>query len=309
MASPSQDIRIGWIGLGEMGTGMALNLQKYLASQSKHLTVWNRSPGKTSELESLGAQVASSLEDLFSRNNVIFTSLSNDHAVETVYGQLFSLVKSCDHPVIFVEVSTVYPTLPRKLAQELAQIGNGQHAYLQCPVFGRPPAAHAAELVWLTSGKAEAIQKLNPYFASMSRATIDLHTEDVGQASQFKLLGNFFVVGSVELIAEGLNFAERSNIDKEAVLKFIETFFPTPSWIGYSQKMASQSASKAGGFPVNLGLKDVGHMRTLAAESGTSLPTADLAYKHLKTVQARGGGDNDWSTLIDALRNPEPEQK
>ncbi|KAF9356632.1 hypothetical protein BGX26_004981 [Mortierella sp. AD094] len=296
-----EDIRIGWIGLGEMGLGMATNLQKYLASHSSHLTVWNRSPGKSDSVQELGAHVASSIEDLVSKSNVIFTSLSNDAAVENVYGQLFALAAKIQEPMIFVEVSTIHPSVATKNAEQLAAYP--QHSYLQCPVFGRPPAAHAAQLVWVTSGNAEAIQKLNPYFASMSKSTVDLKTTNVGSASSFKLIGNFFVVGTIELLAEGLTLAERVDIDKQAMLNFIQTFFPTPSWITYSQKMADQSTTKAGGFAVDLGLKDVGHMRKLAAEHGATLPTADLAYKHLQVLKDEGKGDQDWSSIIDVLRS------
>ncbi|KAI8597693.1 NAD binding domain of 6-phosphogluconate dehydrogenase-domain-containing protein [Dissophora ornata] len=295
-----QDIRIGWIGLGEMGLGMATNLQKYLSSHSQHLTVWNRSPGKTEVIEAQGAIVASSIEEIAANNNVIFTSLSNDAAVEAVYDQLFALASKTQEPIIFVEVSTIHPTVAAKNAEKLAAFP--QHAYLQCPVFGRPPAAHAAQLVWVTSGNAEAIQKLTPYFESMSRKIIDLKTTNVSSASSFKLLGNFFVVGTIELLAEGLNLAERINIDHQPLLEFIEAFFPTPSWIGYSQKMAERSTTKAGGFAVTLGMKDVGHMRNLAAAHGTSLPIADVAYGHMQTLKDQGKGDQDWSSLIDVLR-------
>ncbi|KAG0368804.1 hypothetical protein BGZ54_001119 [Gamsiella multidivaricata] len=300
-----QDIRIGWIGLGEMGLGMATNLQKHLASHSSHLTVWNRSPGKTESVQALGAQVASSIEDLVSKSNVIFTSLSNDAAVESVYSQLFALASKSQEPLTFVEVSTIHPSVATKNAEQLA--AHPQHVYLQCPVFGRPPAAHAAQLVWITSGNPDAIQKLNPYFASMSKSIIDLKTTNVAAASSFKLIGNFFVIGTVELLAEGLNLAEKvPDVHPEAVLQFIETFFPTPSWIGYSKKMAERSTTKEGGFPVTLGLKDVGHMRQLAADNGATLPTADLAHKHLTILKEEGKGDQDWSSLIDVLRETTP---
>ncbi|KAF9158414.1 hypothetical protein BGX21_002251 [Mortierella sp. AD011] len=296
-----QDIRIGWIGLGEMGVGMATNLQKYLASQSSHLTVWNRSPGKSASVQELGAHVASSIEDLVSKSNVVFTSLSNDAAVESVYSQLAALAAKIQEPMIFVETSTIHPSAATKNAELFAAYP--QHSYLQCPVFGRPPAAHAAQLIWVASGNAEAVQKLSPYFASMSRHMVDLKTTNSASASSFKLIGNFFVMGTIELLAEGLNLAERIDIDKQAMLGFIETFFPTQSWITYSQKMADRSTTKAGGFPVELGMKDVGHMRRLAAENGTSLPTADLAYKHLEVLKEEGKGDQDWSSIIDVMRN------
>ncbi|KAF9571724.1 hypothetical protein EC968_000242 [Mortierella alpina] len=301
-------VKIGWIGLGEMGLGMAVNLQKYLAAQSSHITVWNRSPGKTDIIQQQGAHVASSIEDLVSKSNVIFTSLSNDAAVESVYSQLFALSSQTQEPLIFVETSTIHPTQATKNAQLFASCP--QHRYLQCPVFGRPTAAHAAQLVWITSGSADAIEKLTPYFESMSKSIVDLKTTDVSRASSFKLIGNFFVVGMIELMAEGLSLAEKADVDQQAVLQLIETFFPTPtpSWIGYSRKMAENSTTKAGGFAVDLGLKDVGHMKQLAADHGAVLPIADLAYKHLKVLKDQGKGDQDWSSLINVLRDATPPQ-
>ncbi|KAK3836195.1 MAG: NAD binding domain of 6-phosphogluconate dehydrogenase-domain-containing protein [Linnemannia gamsii] len=296
----TDDIRIGWIGLGEMGYGMAKNLHNYLASHGSRLTVWNRSPEKTDAIYEQGAAVASSIGSLASTCNVIFTSLSNDAAVENVYEQLLQVAGKNQEQTIFVDTSTIHPTTATKICQLVSAYP--QHRYLQCPVFGRPDRAHAGQLVWVASGDAAAIGKLQPYFASMSKNTIDLKTTDVAKASSFKLLGNFFVVGSVELLAEGFALAEKIDIDKNAVLGFIETFFPTPSWIGYSQKMATGSTDKAGGFPVELGLKDVGHMRKLAADHGATLPTADLAYGHLEKLKAQGKGDQDWSSIVDILR-------
>ncbi|KAG0266727.1 hypothetical protein BG011_001186 [Mortierella polycephala] len=305
---PTQDIKIGWIGLGEMGLGMATNLQKYLASHSAQLTVWNRTLSKADSVHALGAHVATSIEDLVSKSNVIFTSLSNDAAVDSVYSQLIPLASQTQQPIVFIETSTIHPNQATKNAQQLSSYS--QHKYLQCPVFGRPPAAHAAQLVWVASGDAEAIQKLRPYFSSMSASIIDLKSTDVAAASSFKLIGNFFVVGTIELLAEGLNLAEKVGVDQQAVLQFIQTFFPTPSWTGYSQKMVDGSTSKEGGFAVDLGMKDVRHMRDLAAQNGASLPTADLAYKHLKALQDQGKGDQDWSSIINTLREtPAPQSR
>jgi 3-hydroxyisobutyrate dehydrogenase-like beta-hydroxyacid dehydrogenase len=296
----TQNIRIGWIGLGEMGYGMAKNLNAYLVSQGSHLTVWNRSPGKTDAIQQQGAHVADSVESLASISNVIFTSLSNDAAVENVYEQLLQVASKSQEQIIFVDTSTIHPSTATKVSQLVSVYP--QHRHLQCPVFGRPDRAHSAQLVWVASGDAAAIEKLQPYFASMSQKTIDLKTHDVSKASAFKLLGNFFVVGTIELLAEGITLAEKIDIDKNAVLGFIESFFLSSSWIGYSQKIASGSTDKAGGFSAELGLKDVGHMRKLAAEHGATLPTADVAYRHLEKLKAQGKGDQDWSSIAEVLR-------
>ncbi|KAF9387717.1 hypothetical protein CPB97_002171 [Podila verticillata] len=293
--------RIGWIGLGEMGSRMAGNLQRYLVSRSLSMTVWNRTPAKSAKMHRKhGVRVAKSLEDLVAQSNIIFTSLSNDVAVEEIYETLIYLAGQVDHSIIFVETSTIYPSLATQLKERLAV--TPQHTYLQCPVFGRPPVAKAAKLVWVTSGDDKAIKKMCLYFTTMSKQIIHLKTTNVASACSFKLIGNFFVVGSMELLAEGLTLAEKADVSQESVLKFVEAFFPAPSWIEYSQKMVRGAVSKENGFSVELGLKDVGHMRQLAAETGASLPTADLAYNHLQAVKESGKGEQDWTSMISSLR-------
>ncbi|KAF9310199.1 hypothetical protein BG003_008827 [Podila horticola] len=299
-----QQDRIGWIGLGEMGYNMANNLQRYLASIHLSMTVWNRTPARSAKMHPHGAHVAKTIEDLVAQSNIVFTSLANDAAVEEVYAKLISLAGEVHHPIIFVETSTIYPALATKLSEAI-RAQNPQHIYLQCPVFGRPPVAKAAKLIWVTSGDEKAIKKMCLYFTTMSKSIIHLKTLDVAKACNFKLIGNFFFVGTMELLAEGLTLAEKSDVPAESVLKFVEAVFPAPTWVEYSRKMVgggSSSVAKAhkdeGGFSVDLGLKDVGHLRQLAQEKGASVPVADVAHAHLKQVQDQGLGHQDWTTLI-----------
>ncbi|KAK5808055.1 NAD binding domain of 6-phosphogluconate dehydrogenase-domain-containing protein [Linnemannia elongata] len=301
MTNTPQPLKVGWIGIGEMGYGMAKNLHAYLASQGSHLTVWNRSLRKTDALKDQGAHIATTIQELVSTSNVIFTSLSTDAAVEDVYDQLAQLASRVQEQIIFIETSTIHPSVAAK-NQELLSPYPQQHAYLQCPVFGRPDRALAGQLVFVTSGPAAALSRIHPLIASMSRSTIDLHTADVTKASSFKLLGNFFVAGSIELLAEGLALGEKLSLPQSSVLHLINGLFGSPVWIGYSQKIVEGKKSKEGGYPVELGLKDVGHMRRLAEEHGASLPTADVAYGHLERMKSQGKGDQDWTTLIEVIR-------
>ncbi|KAF9133709.1 hypothetical protein BG015_003520 [Linnemannia schmuckeri] len=298
--SNTQDLKVGWIGVGEMGYGMAKNLHSYLASHGSHLTIWNRSPEKTSSLQNEGAQIASSIQDLASKSTIIFTSLADDAAVEAVYKQLITHASTVQEPIIFVETSTIHPSVAAKNLELLSAYP--QHTYLQCPVFGRPDRALAGQLVWITSGSATALSKVHPLIASMAKGTIDLHTPDVTKASSFKLIGNFFVAGSIELLSEGLALAEKVSLPQSSVLELINGLFGSPVWIGYSQKIVEGNKSKEGGYPVELGLKDVGHMRKLAEEHGASLPTADVAYGHLERMRDQGKREQDWTTLIEVIR-------
>ncbi|KAG0277192.1 hypothetical protein BGZ97_009946, partial [Linnemannia gamsii] len=232
--------------------------------------------------------------------NIVFTSLSNDAAVESVYKQLYAHASTTQEPIIFIETSTIHPSVAAKNQELLSAYP--QHTYLQCPVFGRPDRALAGQLVWVTSGDNNALSEVQPLIASMAKGTIDLHTPDVQKASSFKLLGNFFVAGSIELLAEGFALAEKVSLPQSSVLELINGLFGSPVWIGYSQKIVEGKRSKVGGYPVELGLKDVGHMRSLAEEHGASLPTADVAYGHLERMRYQGKGDQDWTTLIEVIR-------
>ncbi|KAF9167065.1 hypothetical protein DFQ26_005947 [Actinomortierella ambigua] len=293
--------RIGWIGLGEMGYYMAANLQKYLTSRSLNMTVWNRTRAKADKLHnSYGVRVADSIEDVVAQSNIIFTSLSNDQAVEEVYEHLIELSGQVDHEIIFCDTSTISPKLSTSIKERLAVYP--QHKFLQCPVFGRPPAAKAARLIWITAGDQKAIEKLCLYFNTMSRQIIHLKTPNVGASSSFKLIGNFFIVGSMELLAEGLTLAEKSDVSTDALLKFIEVTFPSPVWTGYAKNMVEGQFGKEDGFSIDLGLKDVNHMRQLAQDSHTVLPTADLVHEHFTTLKEQNKGHQDWSSLIDAVR-------
>ncbi|KAG0239772.1 hypothetical protein BGW41_007487 [Actinomortierella wolfii] len=293
--------RIGWIGLGEMGYYMAANLQKYLTSRSLNMTVWNRTRARADKLHhNHGVRVADSIEDVVAQSNIIFTSLANDQAVEEVYEILIDLAGQVEHDIIFCDTSTIYPKLSTSIKERLAVYP--QHRFIQCPVFGRPTAAKAARLVWITAGDQEAIDKLCLYFNTMSRQIIHLRTPDVAASASFKLIGNFYIVGTMEILAEGLTLAEKAQVNKDAILKFIDAMFPSPVWTGYAQNMVEGRFSKENGFPVTLGLKDIGHMRHLASDHGTTLPTADLAYEHFSMLRDQGHGNDDWSSVINAVR-------
>ncbi|KAF9921979.1 hypothetical protein FBU30_007936 [Linnemannia zychae] len=199
----------------------------YLLSQGTRLNVWNRSVSKTDALRNEGAHIVASIQELAASSNIIFTSLSNDAAVESVYEQLIQHAATTQEPIIFVKTSTIHPSVATKNVELLSAYS--QHAYLQCPVFGRPERALTGQLVWVTSGNSTALEKVKPYIGSMAKGTIDLNTTDVSKASSFKLLGNFFVADSIELLAEGLALAEKVDLLQKTVLELIHGLFGSPA--------------------------------------------------------------------------------
>ncbi|RIA81477.1 NAD binding domain of 6-phosphogluconate dehydrogenase-domain-containing protein [Glomus cerebriforme] len=303
MASSSDEFdRIAFIGLGAMGLPMATNLQNYLKSQDKEpLVVYNRTISKTESLVEIGAIAAQSLKQVAEQTNIIFTSLANDEAVNQVYSELLESLKPNDGKnVIFIEMSTIYPTTIANIKEKVEKIPNVH--ILCCPVWGPPIGAKNAQLIIITSGHQPAIDHVMPLFIPvLGKKTITVG-DDVTKAAEFKLIGNFFVGGVVELLSEGMTLAEKTGIGRDKLMEFIDLFFPFSSFQNYGKKMQNDTFPTEVGFTVTNSLKDVGHMRRLATEYECPLPVADIVHQHLITVKANGGENYDWSSIVGALR-------
>lgn len=186
----------------------------------------------------MGCNVAPDLESLARDCDLVITSLANDDVARSVYSSLLSGAGDAKsgpgpngrgHAVIFVETSTLSWTLAGELEQRVRQQG---HRYLQCPVFGPPPLARESKLVVVMSGDTEARNHAAPYLVpSIGRSTIVVG-EKVESASKLKLLGNSMILGTVELLAEGMTLADKSGAGAEHLYEFVQNFFPAPSWLG-----------------------------------------------------------------------------
>ncbi|RKP12764.1 NAD binding domain of 6-phosphogluconate dehydrogenase-domain-containing protein [Piptocephalis cylindrospora] len=293
--------RIGWIGLGQMGMGMAKCLQKKVADSSESippLTVYNRTASKCEELVELGAKATTSIQDLVEHCDIILTSLSNDAAVQAVYAELFmSLPK--DRSILLVETSTVYPALTGTLAKRATDAG---HTFVSAPVFGPPSAAANANLVLVLAGPEDSCAKLESLLVpTIARSALRLG-EDPDAGSKMKLIGNFFVLGFIELLAEGLTLGQASGIGQEAVYRFIEAFMPLPTLKLYGERQMKDSFVANASFPIELSLKDTNHVHALAQEHHAAIPTLDAMREHLQTMRDAGHSDWDHSAVIGAVR-------
>ncbi|KAF9380845.1 hypothetical protein BGX21_002250 [Mortierella sp. AD011] len=303
----SQQDRVAWIGLGFLGYELTQHLQKYIASQSlPGLAVWNRTTEKATTLQSIvpGIQVATSIDELFSKYkaNIVFTSLQNDAVVEQVYEQLISIASNVQYPIVFVETGTLYPRLSEKLEKHISNLPQN-HVYLQCPVFGRPEAARLAQMVWVASGDQAAVERLKPYFNSMSRKVLDLETTDVKAGSTMKLLGNFMIMSYTELVSESLNIAKKANLDPQHLISFVDEFIPAPAFQQYTRRIVGGAEEPdAVEMTVNIALKDVGALAQWGQEIGVPTPTADLVRENYATAKEKGLTKN-WNYLVDTINS------
>ncbi|MGD1169773.1 NAD(P)-dependent oxidoreductase [Mycobacterium seoulense] len=279
---------IGFIGLGNMGQGMAANLVK----AGHRVTVYNRSPEKAEGLVELGATAASDVAAACA-GEVVFTMLADDHAVEAVtfgeHGILAALAPGATH----ISSSTISVALSERLAAAHAEAG--QH-YAAAPVFGRPEAAAAAKLFVIAAGEAQVLQPLAPLFDVIGQRTFVV-SEQPHTANLVKLSGNLLIASVIESVGEAVALVAKAGVDRQQYVDILtSTLFAAPVYQTYGGLIARREFEPAG-FAARLGMKDV--RLALAAAEGLEvpLPVASLLRDRFLTLVAAGGGHLDWSAL------------
>lgn len=280
-------MKVGFIGLGAMGSAMASNV----VAAGHTVTVWNRSEASAEKLASLGAKAVRT-PDRAAQGDVLHSMLANDQSVREVFLES-GLLDAMDPGTVHVNHATISVALARQLAEEHAKRGLG---YVAAPVFGRPDVAAAGKLNMLVAGQASAIEKAKPLLEVMAAKLWPLG--DVPErANAVKLAGNFMIVTAIESLAEASVLARAYDVSAADFIELMtSTLFASPVYQIYGKSIAEQRFTPPG-FALPLGLKDV----MLAQEAGHAaqvpMPLAGVLRDSLLEAMADGGESMDLSAL------------
>nr|WP_090280236.1 NAD(P)-dependent oxidoreductase [Mycolicibacterium komanii]CRL76002.1 beta-hydroxyacid dehydrogenase [Mycolicibacterium komanii] len=279
---------IGFIGLGNMGAGMAANL----LGAGHRVTAYNRSADKVAALAERGAAPAGSVADAC-RGDIVVTMLADDAAVEAVSLSDDGVVSALSPGAVHVSCSTISAALTDWLADAHAAAGQ---RFVSAPVFGRPEAAAAAKLFVIAAGDAAAVTDAEPVFDAIGQRTFVV-SETPRAATVIKLSGNFLIASVIEALSEAMALVVKGGVTKPDYLEILtSTLFDAPVYRTYGGLMARGEFEPAG-FAATLGLKDVRLALAAGEELRVPLPIASLVRDKFLTLIARGGGDLDWSAL------------
>src|SRR6204780_3814073 len=281
-------MKLGFIGLGRMGAGMAANLLK----AGHEVTVYNRSSGKAQALSALGARVATRVAEACHAEAII-TMLANDAAVQSVVFDDGGILASAATGTAHISMSTIGVGLSARLAA--AHAGATQR-YIAAPVFGRPEAAAAAQLYIVAAGARAAVEECAPLFNAMGQKLFNLGVEPPA-ANLVKLSGNFLIASVIESLGEAMALIGKAGIDQRTYLDLLtSTLFNVPLYKNYGGLIVERKFEPAG-FAAPLGLKDIGLTLAAAGELQVPMPVASLLHDRLLTLVARGGAALDWSAI------------
>jgi 3-hydroxyisobutyrate dehydrogenase-like beta-hydroxyacid dehydrogenase len=281
-------MKVGFIGLGHMGAGMAANLLK----AGHEVTVYNRTRARAEPLAALGATIASAPSEACG-GDVVMTMLANDDAVESVVfsdrGVLAGLAKGAIH----ISSSTISVALSERLTEAHSKAGQ---RYIAAPVFGRPDVAAAGQLFVVAAGPPEALDAAAPLFDAIAQRAF-IVSETPNAANLVKLSGNFLIASVIESLGEAMALVGKAGIDRRQYLEFLtSTLFSAPIYKTYGGLIVEGKFEPAA-FAAPLGEKDIRLALAAAEDLRVPMPLGSLLHDRFLTLLANGGDKLDWSAI------------
>jgi 3-hydroxyisobutyrate dehydrogenase-like beta-hydroxyacid dehydrogenase len=281
-------MKVGWIGLGNMGQAMARNLLK----AGHELLAYSRTRARAEDLRQDGARVVNSPAEAAAAP-VLVTMLADDPALEDVIFGSGKVLGALGQGNAHISMSTISVALSNRLAEAHRKLGQ---AYVAAPVFGRPEAAAAAKLFIVAAGPEEAVRQCLPLFDAMGQKTYVVG-EEASKANVIKFSGNFLIASMIESLGEAFALVRKHGIDPQQYLEILtSSLFTAPVYKTYGALIA-QDKYQPVGFRLALGLKDIRLALAAAEAAAVPMPVASLIRDRLLTAMARGMQDADWASF------------
>jgi 4-hydroxybutyrate dehydrogenase/sulfolactaldehyde 3-reductase len=283
---------IGFIGLGNMGRGMAANLQR----KGESLVVCDVVEAPVAALVELGARRAGSAAEVAAGCDMIFTMLPTTAIVEHVVGGANGLLAHAKTGTTIVDMSTIDPLVTDRLAAEAAARGL---AFADAPV-GRL-ASHAAkgESLFMVGASEETFARIKPLLEKIG--TTIHHCGGAGTGMRTKLVNNYLAIISCQLNAEAVALSQRFGLDLSKTLDVIHGTTATNGQLKIAWPAKVLAGDTAPGFTIDLAHKDLTLIVEAANAAKVPVPIAAVAREAFSHARSSGHADKDFSAMVDVL--------
>lgn len=285
--------RIGFIGLGIMGRGMARNLLQ----AGFQLRVWNRTSARMEELSAEGAGPASDPGDVAFHSDITITCVSDTPDVEEVILGERGVIRGAQPGSLAIDMSTISPQATRTLAARLAE--HNVHM-LDAPVSGGSEGAARGTLSIMVGGEAAQFERALPVLQAMGKTITHVGGHGAGQT--VKLINQILVVGNALAMSEALLFAQAGGVDLQKALAAVSSG-AAGSWMLSNRGPQILARDWRPGFTIDLQQKDLRLVLAAAEDLGVPLPSTAFIHQLYQTLQARGLGSEGNHALVKALEH------
>jgi 2-hydroxy-3-oxopropionate reductase len=283
--------RVGYIGLGLMGSGMARNLLK----AGHELVVHNRSRAIVDQLASEGATPATSPREVAAQVDFVFTNLPDSPDVEFVVLGQDGIIEGAHAGLIFIDNSTIKPETARRIAEKLGEAGV---LALDAPVSGGDIGARAGTLSIMVGGPQEAFDKALPLFEAMGKTITWVGESGAGQIA--KVANQIVVAGTMIAMSEALVMAQKSGVDPQRVVQAISRG-AAQCWALDTKPPKIFKRDLGPGFKAYMQAKDLKIVIDTGRTYNVPVPLTALTHQMYEAMIGMGNGELDNSAVITVL--------
>jgi 3-hydroxyisobutyrate dehydrogenase-like beta-hydroxyacid dehydrogenase len=291
-AEPAERERVGFLGLGIMGSRMAANLVR----AGFGLSVWTHTPGKAERWASdHGARAYATPAEVAEHSDMVVSMVVDGAQVASVLLGEHGVIEAARPGLLCVDMSTIGPVDARRIASALDERGV---AMLDAPVTGSSPRAEDGSLTIMVGGEPDEFARTRPLLEAMGQLIV--HVGELGQGQMLKLINNSLGAANAAAVAEALLLAHATGVDLDALVEV------TSAGSGASAQLALKSGPMREHdyttlFKTAHMLKDVRLCLQEAESAGVPFSAAAHARDLLSATMGRGYGEQDYAAMIEAV--------
>jgi 3-hydroxyisobutyrate dehydrogenase-like beta-hydroxyacid dehydrogenase len=287
-------LRVGFIGLGDMGQGIVPRLLE----AGHHVTGWNRTPEKATPLLELGMEWAGTPREAAAMSEVVLSIVTDARAVEAVALGDDGIVSGLAPESVYADMSTIDPDASRRLGAAFAEAGK---VMLDAPLSGSPISLEQNKASVMVGGDPSAYERIRPVLEAIGPSVTYIGAS--GMAMQMKVAINLCLIVEMVAFSEAVALAEKGGVDRAvAVDAMLKSVVASPV-MGYRGPFILE-----GGMPekpladVTLQQKDMLLALDLGRRQGSPVPLAAAANEMLNACHGLGLSHRDFVTVFDAYR-------
>lgn len=282
-------MKVGFIGLGRMGQGMAGRI----LGAGHDLVIYDQVPELLTALGKAGATIASSVAEVVADREVVIDMLPHDAALEKLVFSNGGLLEALPIGAIHMPMGTHGVEIIQRLSNAHAE---ADQLFVAGHVLGRPDLAANGQLSIVPGGSPELLKRLQPLFDVLGKKTF-IAGDEPQSATAVKIAHNFVLGCAIEVIGEGMSLARKYGVEPALFHQVLtEGLFSSPAYEVYGQIIVDEAYDKVGAS-VQIGIKDANLALAAGEAVGVPLPSCNVMRDRLLGAVAHGDGECDWAVM------------
>jgi 2-hydroxy-3-oxopropionate reductase len=285
--------RIGFIGLGNMGSAMV----RHLAHAGYTIATWSRSPHRYASLEDLPLQRLDSSSEVFASCDIVCLNVTTTQDVEQLLFGPDGAAKHAKPGSLIIDFSTIDASAVAQFSLRLKT--EHQIDFIDCPVSGGAAGARAATLSMMAGGPRNRFDQIEPLLKHLGKTVRHVGPSGAGQA--IKAANQMVMCICLNGIAEAMNYAKEQGADLQATLELLQAGLAGSKVLDWAGPHMAEGFTRPASIEARLHAKDVQMVADAARAQGLHLPLLEQTAQNLSELVRNGKGHEDTSRVFEVV--------